>query len=130
MRMELKNVFETPVTVVVRFDGVEVGRHDFAAGAKIKVEYNPPENSSGDVHTFLLQGDKEQQLPGIAMYRAQDVKGAQMLIEDASLLATKGNTTRARATLNEAIAILEEHAPHSGDLASAKARLILLDAVS
>lgn len=128
--MKLKGTLEAPASVIVRFNGEEVHRRDFAAGEQVQVEYDPPVDVSGEVHLYLLQNDAERTLPGYARYTCGDVKGAQMRMEDAAVLATKGDTGTARTKLEEAIEILERLASESEDLSSAKARLILLDAVS
>jgi hypothetical protein len=130
MRMELMNTFDVPASVVVRFNGEEVKRAEFAAGEKIKLEYNPPADVSGEVRCYLLQSGEERALPGLGRFTRDDVKGAQMHIEDADLLQTRGNSVGAREKLVTAIEILERLTTDSADLAAAKEKLALLDAAS
>jgi hypothetical protein len=128
--MELMDTLTDSAAVIVRINGEEVKRAEFAAGEEIKVEYNPPDDVSGEARFYLLQADKERALPGLGRFTRQDVKGALMRIEDADALQTKGNLVGAREKLVAAIEILESLALDSADLATAKERLTILNAAS
>ena len=121
MRVELGQPLKEAGKVRVTYNDRELFVKEYAAGAKVRLQFETPKES-GHAVAVLLIGGKEVPL-GSASYFFNDPKGASMRLEVAKQLAKKQQHWRARTHLLVAITLFEQIDCKCDELAEAYRQL-------